>query len=148
MPNIKQLLRQLFIRRSSNFFVQLTRYFFVGGLAFAVDFGALAFFTEICRFHYLLSNTIAFIFGLLANYFISIFWVFTNSNLKSRKVEFILFAAIGVIGLGLNDLLLWIFTQGLAVYYLLSKILAAAICCLWNFFARKYLLFNKKSNEG
>lgn len=147
MSKIKQLLQQLFIQRSNNLLVQFMRYFFVGGCAFAVDFGTLALFTEIFHFHYILSNTISFILGLLVNYFISIFWVFTNPNLKNRKVEFILFAIIGVVGLGLNNLFLWVFTQGLAIYYLLSKILAAAICYLWNFFARKYLLFNKKSNE-
>ncbi len=121
--------------------MQFVRYFFVGGLAFAVDFGMLAFFTEVCGIHYITSNTLSFVLGLLVNYFISIHWVFTNSSFKNRKLEFFFFAIIGVIGLALNDAVLWICTQQIGIFYLLSKVIAAATSYLWNFFARKYLLF-------
>ncbi|MDR1879032.1 MAG: GtrA family protein [Bacteroidales bacterium] len=140
-------LHKIFIEKTNNFFVQFFRYFFVGGLAFLVDFAALALFTEVCHFHYIISNTISFTLGLLVNYFISVLWVFNNSNVKNRKLEFVLFAIIGIIGLGINDLALWIFTHGYGIFYLLSKVLAAMVSYLWNFLARKYFLFNNKKNE-
>ena len=141
MPNLKNAFRHLFIQKSNHFFVQYFRYFFVGGLAFVVDFGMLAFFTEVCGIHYIVSNTLSFTLGLLVNYFISIFWVFTDSKLKSRKLEFTFFAVIAVTGLVLSDLLLWVFTYYVGIYYLTAKIIVSVIVWQWNFLARKYLLF-------
>ena len=141
MTSLKTYFHRIFIQKTDHFLIQLIRYFFVGGIAFLVDFGMLAFFTEICGIHYIVSNSLSFILGLFTNYFISIFWVFTNSHFKNRKLEFLFFAMIGVVGLLLNDFLLWFFTKEIGIYYLLSKIIAVAVGYLWNFLARKYLLF-------
>ena len=141
MLDFKNSFRHFFVQKSNNFFVQFVRYFFVGGISFLVNFGMLAFFTEICGIHYIISNTLAFLLGLLTNYFLSILWVFTNSNLKKREVEFIIFAVIGIIGLGIDNFMLWFCTEKLEIYYLLSKIISAAVGLLWNFLARKFLLF-------
>jgi putative flippase GtrA len=99
--------------------------------------------TEYLDFHYLLSAGIAFTLGLVTNYLISIRWVFATRNFSNRKLEFIMFMVIGLVGLGLNELFIWIFTDLFAIYYLLSKILTTILVYLWNFFARKMILFNK-----
>jgi len=46
-----------------------------------------------------------------------------------------------LIGLVLNEALIWFFTSYIGLFYLISKINAAVIILLWNFFARKYALF-------
>jgi len=48
---------------------------------------------------------------------------------------------VGVVGLGLNEGLLWLFTDRLQVYYLASKCIAASLVFFWNFGMRKALLF-------
>jgi putative flippase GtrA len=63
---------------------------------------------------------------------------------ENKYLEFLLFLVIGLIGLGLNELFLWMLTDLAHVYYLISKILTAVVVYLWNFFARKILLFNRK----
>ncbi|MCK9205393.1 MAG: GtrA family protein [Bacteroidales bacterium] len=129
--------------KTDNTLLQLFRYGFVGGIAFLVDFGTLFVLTEYIHFHYLLSAAIGFIFGLIVNYLLSIEWVFNNRTIGNRWLEFLFFTIIGLIGLGLNELFLWILTDILAVYYLLSKIITTILVYFWNFFARKALLFNK-----
>jgi putative flippase GtrA len=124
--------------------MQLLRYAFVGGLAFLVDFGTLFILTEYVHVHYLVSAAIAFIFGLTVNYILSVKWVFNIRTVGNRWLEFLLFALIGLVGLGLNELFLWIITEILAIYYLISKIITTIIVYFWNFFDRKYLLFNNK----
>ena len=106
-----------------------------------VDFGTLYILTEYFNIDYLVSAGIAFIFGLIINYFLSVKWVFNNRAMENRLVEFLLFTLIGLVGLGLNELFLWILTDILLIYYLLSKIITTIIVYLWNFFARKLLLF-------
>ena len=135
------LFKRLFYGTTDRLLVQFVRYFFVGGFAFVVDFGLLYILTEYAGLHYLLSATLSFISGLLVNYIISCIWVFSTSKLKTRLVEFLFFAAIGVVGLLLNDALIWLFTDCIGTHYMFSKIVAAAIVYLWNFFARKYLVF-------
>jgi len=137
------IINSVFKGKTDNTLFQLIRYTFVGGLAFLVDFGTLYTLTEFIGLHYLLSAGIAFIAGLTTNYLISIRWVFATRSLKGKKLEFVLFALIGLVGLGLNELFIWIFTDLFAIYYLFSKIITTILVYLWNFFARKMILFNK-----
>ena len=88
--------------------------------------------------------------GLLAIYFLSTFWVFRSSKVQSQLVEFLAFAAIGVVGLlltlgitKLSEISLGNITSG---YQMIGKIVSTMIAFLWNFFARKYLLFSKKES--
>ncbi|RPH31497.1 MAG: GtrA family protein [Bacteroidales bacterium] len=134
--------------KTNSTLLQLFRYTLVGGFAFLIDFGTLFFLTEYLHIHYLISAGIAFIVGLIVNYFLSVKWVFDGHTMDNRLMEFVVFSLIGVVGLGLNELFIWILTDILLIYYLLSKLITAFVVYFWNFFARKVILFNKsKSNE-
>ena len=121
--------------------IRLFRYLFVGGAAFIIDFISLFILADFFGIYYLISAAISFILGLIINYVLSISWVFNKRKLKNRQFEFGIFAVIGIIGLGFNEIVIWFFTQNIQIYYLISKIFAAVIILFWNFFARKYMLF-------
>jgi len=140
-----QIFNHLFNGKTNNAFLQLFRYTFVGGFAFLIDFGTLFILTEYFHIYYLISAGIAFIIGLIINYFLSVKWVFNSRSVENKWLEFTLFTLIGLVGLSLNELFIWILTDILLIYYLLSKIITALIVYSWNFFARKFLLFNKQS---
>lgn len=142
--NMNSKMQSIFKGKTNNTLLQLFRYTFVGGFAFLVDFGTLFFLTEFFHIHYLVSAGIAFIFGLTVNYFLSILWVFSSRTMENRLLEFFLFALIGLVGLGLTELFLWILTDIFLIYYLLSKIITTIIVYFWNFFVRKLMLFNKQ----
>ena len=139
-------MQSIFKGKTNNTLLQLFRYTFVGGFAFLVDFGTLFFLTEFFHIHYLVSAGIAFIFGLTINYFLSVLWVFSCRTMESRLLEFFLFALIGLVGLVSTELFLWILTDILLIYYLLSKIITTIVVYFWNFFARKLMLFNKQKS--
>lgn len=122
---------------------ELLRYSLVGGGAFAVDFGLLWGLTH-GGLHYMLSAAAAFTAGLMVNYTLSVLWVFRRRAPCGRAVEFAVFAAVGIAGLGLNEAIMWLVAGLLGRHYLLSKIVSAAVVFVWNFAARKYLLFNGK----
>lgn len=123
---------------------QFLRYFMVGGVAFTADFAALFMLTEFGHLHYLLSATIAFLVGVAVNYGLSIAWVFDQRTIGNRVHEFTIFTLIGVTGLLLNLALMWFFTEVLRLHYLESKTVAAGMIFLFNFGARKILLFSGK----
>lgn len=134
-------IRKLLINRTSNIFTQMFRYVIVGGISFVVDYGLLFVFTEWFHFHYLISATLSFIAGLIVNYSISVRWVFQNSKLNNKSAEFTVYGIIGVIGLFLNNTLMFVFTDFLHLHYMISKLVSAMIVLVWNFAGRRIILF-------
>lgn len=120
-----------------------------GGFAFVVDFGLFALCLYAFDWHYLLANLIGLTTGLLLNYAMSVLWVFTacqRSLEKTKIVEFAVFALVGIFGVGLNQLLMYLMVDGINLHELLSKIIAAMLVLMWNFGARKLMLFKKKKD--
>lgn len=130
---------------TGNLFIQLIRYGFVGGVAFLVDYSTLILFTEVFGLHYLLSATIAFTLGLITNYLLSVSWVFNKRTVSDWRTEFLIFTIIGIIGLGLNNLIMFLCTDKALIHYSVSKIIATVIVFFWNFLARKAILFKEHS---
>lgn len=118
-----------------------------GGVAFVVDASLLYILTEWLGLHYLLSTLLSYSVGLLITYAFSILWVFDYRSLESRALEFSVFAVIGVMGLGLTSLCMWLFTSGLGFHYLWSKIITTIIVFVWNFIMKKFLLFRRRKKD-
>lgn len=127
------------------------RYCFVGGFATVVDWAlsSLLFYLVFSGSGYAaLCNGLSFVAGLLVNYFLSTFWIFKQSKMQNRFLEFLSFAAIGVVGLlltiGITKGFAWALADVTSLYQILSKVVSTAVAFFWNFFARKYLLYTKK----
>jgi putative flippase GtrA len=141
MPPIRTLLSTLFKKNPERTLVQVFRYFVVSAASLAVDFGTLALFTEVAGFHYLVSAALSYLCGLVFNYFLSVAWVFNVRRVENRSIEFGVFAIIGVAGMGINELLMWLFVDIFGIYYLVSRVISAGIGYVWKYYARKLILF-------
>ena len=137
IPSLKTLLKD----KPDSLIGQLLRYAVVGGISFVVDYGSLWLLTEKAGLPYLWSAPSAFILGLICNYLLSTAWVFGESRIKNAWGEFLAFAIIGLVGLGLNELIMFGCTDGLGFHYMLSKIVSTGIVFFWNFLARRFLVF-------
>ena len=129
---------------------QIFRYLVTGGLAFVLDFGLFALCLYVFDWHYLLANLVGLVAGLVLNYTMSIVWVFTACKRtleKQKTAEFLLFALVGIAGVGINQLLMYLMVDGICLNEMVSKMLAAVLVLMWNFGARKLLLFKKKKEE-
>ncbi|MBO4475751.1 MAG: GtrA family protein [Bacteroidales bacterium] len=136
--------RQLFRDRTNNMWVQLFRYGISGFSATAVDFLILTVLTEAFGEDLLLVWTaIAFISGLAVTYLLSTHWVFDSHRFKSKAAEALVFVLIGIVGLGLTELLMWLFAEKMGLFYLLSKLIASVLVFIWNFTAKKFIVFHK-----
>lgn len=140
--HMRHVIEILFTRRPEKTIVQLFRYTFVSAASLAVDFLLLALLTEIFSIHYLLSAAFSYLGGLIVNYFLSIVWVFHSRKLDNRRLEFGIFLIIGIAGLGINELLMWLFVDVLALYYLLARVFSAGFGYAWKYVARKLILFS------
>jgi putative flippase GtrA len=142
ISSIDKHLKSIILNKSDKTSVQFFKYVFVGGIAYCVDFGSLFFLTEVVKIHYLVSAAVAFILGLVTNYALSIFWVFSKRTLANKRTEFLIFSIIGLVGLGLNEVIIRLFTESMHFHYLISKIFSTVVVFLWNFTARKKILFS------
>lgn len=157
LQEVKDILREkkfgkLFSGDTENTYIQFFRYLFVGGLATVVDWGvSLLLFECVFNEHYAeAANAISFVVGLIVNYVISTFWIFRNSKVESKLMEFLGFAAIGLVGFFMTIGITWLFKIWLAdktsLFQILAKIVSTAAAFFWNFFARKILLFSKEED--
>lgn len=135
---MKDLFKKLFIEASDNTVIQFIRYIFVGGAAFVADAGSLWILDLFV--HYMLATAAAFIIGLIVNYLLSKLLVFTDKS-TNAAAEFIVYGVIGVIGLGITELLMYLLVGRAGIAVIAAKIIAAAIVLVWNFGARKVILY-------
>lgn len=121
---------------------QIIRFGFVGGGAFLIDYGAMIFLTEVFGINYLISSAVSFCVSVIFNYILSVKWVFNISGERKQVQDLTIFMVLSVIGLGINQLIMWIAVDKLHVFYMISKIGATAVVMVYNFITRKIFLEN------
>lgn len=141
---------------------QIFKFGIVGAVCFLIDYGvgivtlnismAIAgeSYFELCS---MIGSALGFIVSVIANYLLSFKFVFERKDDMDRKAEFSIFLILSIIGLGINQLIIWICVgpiyggvatlQELLSYnlaYTAAKIIAAAIVMVYNFITRKVFL--------
>src|SRR5262249_43560633 len=135
------LLTMMFKGRSSSALVQFCRYVLMGGFSFLVDFATLMVLYRYCGLHYLVAATIATLVGLATIYTSSIVWVFEKRTVDNRVAEFLIFAGLGAVGMGITVVAMYLLVDHLGTSVPAGKVVAAALAFGWNFTSRKLLLF-------
>lgn len=118
---------------------QFLRYAIAAGAGYFFDIITLFLLHEIFGVHYLIAAATGFVIGLVVLYVLTKLFVFGDSKIKSKALEFALFTIIGVIGLIILSISMWILTGLIEINYLLSKIISTVFVYTWNFLARRSL---------
>ncbi len=117
------------------------RYLVVSALALSVDFGTYVALIRLAGVYYLVAAPIAFVLGLVVSYTLSVRWVFRTRRLADARLEFGIFAVLGVAGVALNQIIVYGGVEWLGLSYELAKIGSAGVVFCFNFASRKLLLF-------
>lgn len=139
---LKENILNFIVKKTDNSYLQFIKYFFASAIALFADVSLLFILTEYFNLYYLVSATVSFLLGIAVTYILSKFYIFTKTKINNGFNEFLLFLIIGVIGLILNNIFLYVFTEYFKIYYMLSKCFVIIITYLWNYFARKKLIFS------
>ncbi len=127
-----------------NLFSQLIKFGLVGGIAFLIDYGIMVFLTEVFKIPSLISAAISFTVSVIFNYISSVKWVFDVDKEKNSKTkELVVFILLSIVGLGINELIMWIMDKEFGIYYMISKIVATIVVMCYNFITRKLFLEKK-----
>ena len=120
----------------------LSRYFAASLFALAVDLGVLSLCLRVAHLGLAWSATLGFVAGAVVAYLLSIRWVFRQRAFAhAPAMEFLAFVGIGLVGLGITQLVLWIGATQLGLLAEAVKLAAAGITFAFNYMVRKALLF-------
>lgn len=103
-----------------------------------------------------IGSALGFTVSVTVNYILSFKFVFERKEDMNRKAEFVVFIILSVVGLGLNQVIVWICTVpiynqvawiqkylGYNLVYTAAKVIATAIVMVYNFITRKRFLEKK-----
>lgn len=119
---------------------QVLKFGVVGALAFAIDYGLLMLFSQVCGVDPVLSAAVSFCVSLVFNYVASMRFVFTHRDDLSRSREFVTFLVLSVVGLAINEAVMWLGVAWLgssALAVTVTKVFATGVVMVWNFLSRK-----------
>ena len=119
---------------------QFLKFGVVGAIAFCIDYGVLMLLSQVLGWDPVLSAAISFCVSVIFNYLASMKYVFQRRDDMSRQREFVVFIALSVVGLGINELVMLAGTAALgtgALAVTFTKLVATAVVMVWNFLSRK-----------
>ena len=116
------------------------KYIVFAGFATLVDLGLLYSLTEFLHIWYFYSAIFSYFVGMVTNYLLNKYLNFMN---KSKRIipQFTLFIIVALIGLGLNQLILYYLVEFAGLWYMTAKIIAIFIVMFWSFYGHKKLTF-------
>ena len=120
--------------------MEFARYFSASLIALALDVAVLKI--AALAMHYLLAASLGFVVGAVTSYLLATRWVFRRRRLVDHApMEFSAFVSIGLAGLGINDLVIFLAVDKWALSLIAGKLIAAGITFFFNYAARKLALF-------
>ena len=122
--------------------IQLIKFGIVGVIATLIDLAVLMLLKEFMKVDVLAASAVAFSVSVIANYILSMLFVFKSRG-NSKVKEFIVFVALSIGGLLLNQFIMWIGTEIMTAYYLWVKAFALVFVPIYNFVTRKIFLEKK-----
>jgi len=123
---------------------QILRFGFVGFLCFFIDYGIMEILYRLVGIDPVISSGISFSISTVVNYVLSVTLVFETDKNKNKLKEFVVFVFLSVVGLGVNQLGMWIGVHILKWLPEIVKIGVTAIVMVYNFISRKLFIEKKK----
>jgi putative flippase GtrA len=119
---------------------QFLKFGLVGTLCFLIDYGLMVALTEFTEIGYFGSSAISFIVSVVVNYILSMRFVFRGKEELSPAQEATIFVVLSMVGLALNQMIMWIAVEFFRIFYAIAKIFSTMLVTTYNFISRKLFL--------
>jgi putative flippase GtrA len=124
------------------FFLKFLKFCVVGFSGMLIDFGVTWLMKEKLKINKYIANSCGFILAASSNYMLNRIWTFESHRMQIVS-EYFSFVGISVIGLVLNNLIVYFLSDKLKWNFYLSKIFAIGVVILWNFGMNFMFTFHK-----
>lgn len=122
-----------------NKFRNLILYGVIGGISSGLDFTVYTLLVNVVEFHYLISNICSVLVGIATSFTLNRRYNFKVKDQTKRR--FFIFLFVGISGLLLSSLILYICIQELRIDELLSKLLSIVLVVFIQFILNKNITF-------
>lgn len=136
----------LMFTRTDAVAIQIVRFGIAGAIATVADVSLLYLLASRHGLPYLLSAIFGFTLGISISYILSVIWVFSSRSISNRSIEAIAFVIIGVFGLGLTELIMYLSVESLHLHYMYGKAIAIVLVFGWNFGVRRAIMFKQSES--
>ncbi len=123
-----------------NISMQFCRFGLVGIFCLCVDYGLLIFSTSVLGVDYFLSSGVSYAVSIFLNYLLSMRFVFHSKEDISKSEEVAIFFFLSLVGLVLNQIVMWCMVELFHMFYATAKLLATLLVTTYNFVSRKACL--------
>lgn len=123
---------------------QFTKFALVGTLNTLIDYAVFAGLVFAVNIHYLVANVISFSLAATNSYLLNRRWTFRSRNPAWRR-EAAKFFVVIVLGLGLNEAILFLLVDFGHIHKLLAKAVGIAVVLFWNFLGTRLWAFRQAS---
>ena len=122
------------------FIWKFLKFCIVGFSGMIVDFGTTWLLKEKVKVNKYIANSTGFILAASSNYLFNRFWTFhsVNPRIVSEYGSFIL---ISLVGLAINNLIIFLLNEKMKLNFYLSKLFAVGVVTIWNFFMNYMITF-------
>ncbi len=127
-------------KQQEELMIQIFKFIVVGGIATVIDWIIYFVLYHFIKIEPIIANIISFAVSVVYNYWASCKYVFKVNKEKSRARQFVEFIVFAIIGLLINEVIIWGLHNQLEWNAMLVKIIATAIVMVFNFVTRKKFL--------
>jgi putative flippase GtrA len=113
----------------------------VGASGMLIDFGITWLLKERIKVNKYVANSTGFILAATSNYILNRIWTFQSHDPQIAS-QYLSFIIISLVGLGINNLVIYILNDRLRYNFYLSKLFAIAVVTLWNFLMNLMITFS------
>jgi putative flippase GtrA len=121
--------------------MRLFRYFLVGGTAAVIDIGVFGVLVKVFGLPWFPVAVCSFVLATAVNYFLSVRFVFKSGVRFTPNTELLLVFVISILGLAVNQAVLWLLISRALWDPLFAKVTATGSVFFWNYWARRNLVF-------
>lgn len=112
--------------------LKILKFGIVGFLGLIVDFGITWLCKERLRMNKYVANTLGFSFAATNNFILNRLWTFHSADPEVYR-QYFSFVAVALVGLVLNNLIIYFLSEKRQVHFYAAKAIAIVIVMLWNF---------------
>jgi putative flippase GtrA len=125
--------------------IEFVKFAVVGGFGTVVNIIVLYCATELLGMYYMYSAVLSFLVAGAHNFILNKLWTFREKIGDQVAVKYFKFMVVSVAALGVNLVFLYIFTEFLKIWYIISQVLAIGTAMLINFAGNKIWTFRKET---
>jgi len=118
---------------------QMRRYLIIGLLSAGTEYIILYCLTNYKSIWYVSSNTIALTVGFWISFLMNKFWSFNSRRGILRQL--LLYGILFAFNLVVSNTIIFLLTEKMGLYYMLSKLFATGVIVLWNFIIYKKIIY-------